>query len=188
MGLKGLLSKVINLARGVGDEEPPGQEPGSLPRDGAEEPIRTKTMAELLVQQGHLERAAAIYAELEGEEERLSEIQGLLFRRALEHRAATFEGDGLGIARDDGHTALAWRIGEPGLRRAQGLLGEGGRLALRTVLVGREGAHVRREEADQDLAAAEGALTLEVAPEVRVIVSVGLLHDARFVSIAHASG
>ena len=179
MGLKGLFSKVMNLARGV-SEEGPASEPAAWEPAAEEEPIRTKTMAGLLAEQGHLDHTEAIYREL-GEKEQLAEIDA---RRAL----ASGPGD-VALVHQKGLSAVAWQIDDTRLARARALLGEDGRPTLRLVRVTPDDeTGARRDHEDQSASLPKGVATIETASGDRLVVSVGLIAGDRFVSIAHATG
>ncbi len=182
MGLKGLLSKVVDFARGVSAAEPARASDETLP----DEPIRTKTMAELLVEQGHLERAVAIYRALDGEEERLHELERRLALDELA-RQALGASDGVGLVRQDDACAVAWRVDRAGLARARAVLGTDGQLTLRVVRIGHRQEGALRSHHDRDASVRSGVALVDALASDRVVASVGLLDGDRFVSIAHAT-
>lgn len=168
MGLKDLLNRVIS---GIsGDRTEATAEPAAR----EDEPIRTRTMAEVLVTQGHLERAIGILRELDGDE---------ALRRRLELEARLGCTSGVALRREGAAAGIAWTLDDEGVSRARLVLGSDGALAVRVVRVDADG---RTQTEDTTVDAAEGSHALEISTGDVVIVSVGLIEAGRFVSIAHA--
>ena len=187
---RSLLGKVVGLARSALERrsEPPPASVASAP----DEPIRTRSLARLLEDQGHLERALAMVRELaaasSGDEElaRWAEhLERKIAESVLGARAARL---GVEIVEAAGRRGAVWKIDEAGLGRARALLGAEGELTLRVVRIVR-GADYRVESRQEDRRPLEpsGWALLDAPPGTRLVVSVGLAEDARFVSIAHAS-
>ncbi|MCB9595906.1 MAG: hypothetical protein H6719_24515 [Sandaracinaceae bacterium] len=177
MGLKDLLARVISGLTGASDA------PRVKPPD---EPIPTRAMAELYIDQGHLDRAAAILAGLDtpAAAERLSEVRAMQARERLRAAVETHAEPGVTLARDGAYCAIAWVVDEPGCARAAALLG-GGELTLRVVSVRAVDGAVERTTSDRPAGSPRGVEVVEIAPEARLVVSVGLARDGGFVSIAH---
>ena len=194
---RSLLGRVVGMARSALDRgaprstrrsEPPPDELAGAP----DEPIRTRSLARLLEEQGHLERALAMVRELAAEhagDEELARWAGQLQRRIAEkilrERPARI---GVEIVRAAGVPGVTWKIDEAGLGRARALLGAPGELTLRVVriVVGPNHSVESRQEDRRPLEPSGWAL-LDAPAKARLVVSVGLADGARFVSIAHAS-
>lgn len=193
---RSLLGRVVGMARSALDRgtartarrsEPPDELVGA-----PDEPIRTRSLARLLEEQGHLERALAMVRELAAEhagDEELARWAGHLERRiaekVLRERPARI---GVEIVRAAGVPGVTWKIDEAGLGRARALLGAQGELTLRVVriVVGPNHSVESRQEDRRPLEPSGWAL-LDAPAKARLVVSVGLAEGARFVSIAHAS-
>lgn len=182
MGLKDLLTRVISGLTGA--VERPRVAP---PKD---EPIPTRAMAELYIEQGHLERAAAILRALDGSDAgtRLSEVEAMQARERLMRALAEGRGEpGVTLARDGAHCAIAWVLDEAGVARARALVADG-ELTLRVVRVSASvSGQVERAQTDHTIRELRGAEVVEATPGARLIVSVGLRAGERFASIAHAA-
>ncbi len=178
MGLKDLLTRVVSgLARAA--ERPPARE------RPADEPIPTRSMAELYVQQGHLERAEAILLSLDGEDAalRLREVLRLQARRRLEDALRASPEDGLTVTRDAELLAVAWAISEDRAAGARRLVPDGA-LTLRLVTIAAREDRADRRVDDRPVAD-QGAEILEVEPGASVVVAIGLSGASGFVSIVH---
>ena len=157
----------------------------------AREPIATRTMAELLIDQGHLERAIGILRGLgdDSAKDRLREVESRLTRERLQKVAAAHSDHGVAIFAERDARAVGWNIDEPGIRRARALLGTDGELTLRIVTVEADPAHaVSSRRVDRGPIERRGAALLDAGPAARLVISVGLCSGDRFVSIAHAAG
>lgn len=187
---RSLLGRVVGLARSALEKrsEPP-------PVSAEDEPIRTRSLARLLEDQGHLERALSIVRELAAEapsDEELARWAGHLERRiaerALRDRSAAAP-VGVEIVAAAGVRGAVWSVDEAGLTRARALLGEHGELTLRVVrVVAHDDHRVESRQEDRRPLAPRGWALLDAPPRARLVVSVGLADGPRFVSIAHASG
>jgi len=167
MGLKDLLNKVISGIAGDRSEATAA----AAPRE--DEPIRTRTMAEVLVDQGHLERAIGILRELDGDD---------VVARRLELQARLACTAGVTLRREGAAAGIAWKLDDVGVERARLVLGSDGALALRVVRVGSDG-RARTEDSAVEVVDSVG---LEVSVGDVLVVSVGVRDGDRFVSIAHA--
>jgi len=168
VGLKDLLGKVIS---GIASKRT-----DALPDEPAreDEPIRTRTMAEILVDQGHLERAIGILRELESDD---------VLRRRLELQARLGVAAGVELRREGDAVGVAWTLDEDAVARARLVLRGDGALALRVVRVAADGGTTIEDAAAES---SEGSASLAVSPTDVLIVSLGLRDGDRFVSIAHA--
>ncbi|MFW5926342.1 MAG: hypothetical protein ACOCV4_09270, partial [Myxococcota bacterium] len=153
-----------------------------------EEPIRTKTLARLLAQQGHRRRALAMYQALrEAHPEDASLAEEMV---ALQGEADADEAppeEMVSVAVDEHTVWVSWHVSEMGLNRANRLLGSPGKLAVRLAVTAPDEERVVRTDAheltDVD---AEGEWIVRGLPEgARATASVGVLGQGRFVSIAH---
>lgn len=191
---RAILGRVIGLARGALE---PRSEPPPPPAEPAE-PIRTRSLARLLEEQGHLERAIAILRDLERDDDdpELRAWRARLEREtsesALRARARALlarEGSFVEILGDAGARAVVWRVDEAGLARARALLGASGALTLRVVRVlSHPDRSVESRQEDRRPLEASGWALLDVGPSAKVVASVGVAAAERFVSVAHAAG
>jgi hypothetical protein len=169
-----------------------------------EEPIRTRSMARLLVTQGHRERALAIYEELLGRNSTDEALRDELaaVRRGepvaapvlpdpppgLDRNALIAAGDKLSCSGEaDAGFALQWSITEAGLERARAVLGREGELAARIVCIRPDPDDVVRSEiTEHGPLPANGAWQTPALPgAARCFAAVGLRWDERFVAIVH---
>lgn len=185
---RSLFGRVVGLARSALDkksEAPPPAEP---------EPIRTRSLARLLEDQGHLGRALTIVRELSAEapsdpelERWAAHLERRIAERALQARVARVRG--VEITPTHGLRGVAWSVDEAGIDRGRALLGAEGALTLRVVRVlAHPDRRVESQQEDQPLTSTSGSTLLDAPPNARLIVSVGLSDSERFVSIAHAAG
>lgn len=163
---------------------PPSPE---APAGAQDEPIRTRTLARLLAQQGHRRRAMAMLESLLAETPQDAELQA-----ELEALRAT-PGDGgeaemVSLAVDEQTVWVSWRVSEQGIARARRLLGEAGPLAVRVSITAPDASTVVRTEARElSQVDASGEWTVgELPPRARATAAVGVVGQGRFVSIAHA--
>jgi hypothetical protein len=152
-----------------------------------DEPIRTRTLARLLAQQGHRQRALAMYEALLAE---VPEDDDLRAERdeLKASSAADGEAEMVSVAVDARTVWVSWRVSEQGLKRAQRLLGTDGALAVRLSVTAPDPSTVVRTEA-RELHAVEpeGEWVVRDLPgDARATASVGVVGGDRFVSIAHA--
>lgn len=157
----------------------------------AREPIPTRTMAELLIDQGHLERAIGILRGLGDDDARarLRAVESRLIRERLQKVAGAHTDRGVAIYAERDSRAVGWAIDELGIRRARALLGTDGELTLRIVTVEADAAHaVSSRRVDRSPIERRGSQLLDAGPAARLVISVGLCSGDRFVSIAHAAG
>lgn len=189
-----MLGKVVGLAREA-LERRSSRPPPPSPEPKIDEPIRTRTMADLLVTQGELARALAILEELRRDRpddaelaercaslrERVDGDRAVERARGLEGRAGPYvELVTVGEAR-----AVAWSIDDAGLERARALLEGEGELTLRVVTVRAVDGVAKREREDHAVER-RGSRSLPYG-EARCVISVGLASGDLFVSIAHAA-
>lgn len=196
---KALFGRVARLAKAAIESRSPSQPPppptpmrASQPA-APPEPIATLTMAKVLLTQGHLERAHTILQDLDTKDpevvaalheatERLNHQRLESLARGLAERDAPF----VAIARDGDLSGLVWHVDDEALARGQALLGEDGQLTLRVVSVVAHPDHrVESVRADHPVAR-KGHQRLD-SNAARVVVSVGLAANQRFVSLAHAA-
>jgi hypothetical protein len=186
---RSLLGKVVGMARSALDRR---SEPPPAEAAGPDEPIRTRSLARLLEDQGHLERALSMVRELAAEsagDEELARWAGHLERRVAESvLRARSPRLGVEIVVAAGLRGVLWKIDDAGLGRARALLGGQGELTLRVVRILRGADHsVESRQEDRRPLEPSGWALLDAPPKARLVVSVGLAEGARFVSIAHAS-
>lgn len=192
---RSLLGRVVGLARSALERRnEPSASISEPPPPPAREPIRTRSLARLLEEQGHLERALAIVRELaekEPEDEELprwaSRLERRIAERALEARSAEASA-GVEIVPAGSSRGVVWAVDDAGLARARALLGTQGELTLRIVQVlANEDYRVETRQQDRRLIQARGWALLDAPSHARLVIAVGLSEAARFVSIAHAS-
>jgi len=192
---RALLGSVLGMAKSALDRR-------ALPEAIAEppkEPIRTRTMARLLLQQGHEERALSILRELartrpedSGLSAEIADLERRIDERDLRERCTAMlevrAGSFCAVVSAGALRAAVWRVDEAGHTRARTLLGSPGALTLRTIsVVARSDYAVHSERSDRRPLEPSGWAHLDVDAGARVVVSVGLAEDDRFVSIAHAT-
>jgi len=189
---RSLLGRVVGLARSALERrsEPPPS-PSEAP---AEEPIRTRSLARLLEDQGHLERALSIVRQLAAEspdDDDLARWAAHLERRIAERtlsERSRAELTGVEIVPAGALRGAVWSIDDAGLARARALLGAEGELTLRVIRVlAHEDYRVETHQEDRRALESRGWALLDAPERARLIVSAGLSDGARFVSIAHAS-
>ncbi len=189
-----ILDRVIGLARGAirRRSEPPRA------AEEAPEPIETRSMARLLEQQGHLERALAIVRKLE---ERDADAELRAWRERLERSIAQSalrdrararlerSGTFAEVIAERGARAIVWRVDDEGLARGRELLGAKGALTLRVIRVLAHPDHsVESRQEDRRPLEASGFAIIDSEPSAKIVASVGVADGERFVSIAHAAG
>ncbi len=171
------------------------------PRPPNGEPIRTRTMARLLAEQGYLARALTIYgalerahphdADLRAEVERTREAAKTR-RQPPRNRELEPEHDPdqeVALVAVEAHTLLvSWEVSEAGIARAQAVLGSDGVLTARLVVVAPDPTRLVRSETRQRRGVERlGEWVVGDMPAgARATASVGLCAGERFVSIAHA--
>ncbi|MFK7987059.1 MAG: hypothetical protein AB8I08_13630 [Sandaracinaceae bacterium] len=194
--VKGLFGRVARLAKAAIESRAPSQPPPPMRASqpaAPPEPIATLTMAKVLLTQGHLERAHTILQDLDANDpEVVAALREATERRrqsrleSLAHGLSEREAPFVAIARDGDLSGLVWNVDDDALARGQALLGKDGQLTLRVVsVVAHPDHHVESIRADQPVGR-RGHQPLESSAE-RVVVSVGLAADQRFVSLAHAA-
>jgi hypothetical protein len=163
----------------------PASAPASpLPPD--DEPIRTRTLARLLAQQGHRQRAAAMYEALlekqPDDDELRAELAGL--RAAGAEEASP---DLISVAVDDHTVWVGWSVTSEGVDRARRLLGEPAPLAVRLAVTAPDPeALVRTQTRDlPDVELSGEWIVRDLPAGARATASVGVLGAGRFISIAH---
>jgi hypothetical protein len=195
---RSLLERVVTIARTA---LPRRSEPPPPPAEQApDEPIRTRSMARLLEEQGHFSRALAIVGDLAARSPGDAELR--VWRAALEERLRTEELRALARARLDavegelvevlaahGARGVAWRVTEAGVARAAVLLASPGALTLRVIRVrAYDDRSVESRLEDRRPLERSGWARLDAPPGARLVVSVGLWDGERFASIAHGAG
>ena len=196
---RALFGRVVGIAKAAieGRVTPSSPPPSALEADEPEEPIATKTMAMVLIDQGHLDRARTILEELaaEGDDpevrEALAEVNRRRASEVLRPRAEALHAERPGtfvsIVRDDGIVGVVWRVDDEARRRGQALVEADGALTLRVVRVrARADRSVESLRDDHGIEDA-GWLALEGAEDARLVVSVGLAAEDRFASVSHAA-
>jgi hypothetical protein len=189
---RSLFDRVIDRVRGAiprGRDEPHAARVAAVPSEG--EPIVTRTMAGLLISQGHDERALAIYEQLieASPDDRALRAEADAIKRRLQRRAAGAHVDAVvAVAARGQRLLVSWQLDETALARARAVLGVEGEVAARAVIVAASGASdVRsdvREIAGLD---ASGEWVLDAVPEgARCACAVGVAAGGRFVSAGHA--
>lgn len=192
MDLKNLWSKVVDLARTAiaggapVEREPPGNEP-----------IRTRTMAQVLAGQGELGRALGIYEELltkTPDDPDLQAEAAEVRRRSSAGQIPAPSGDADEVrARvengERGRTlALRWNVTAGGVERARILLGpegEDGTLAIRVIVVAPDATTLPVEQTG--LPASGQTWLDDVTAQALCVAAIGLRTPDRFVSIAHTA-
>lgn len=188
-----MLGKALGLAREV-IERRSSRPPPPMPEPKIDEPIRTRTMADLLISQGEVGRALSILEELLRDhptdtalEERVVSLRARVHGdRALEKAKARSNEPApfVDVVTVGEAHAAAWSIDDAGLERARTLLEAEGELTLRVVTVKAVDGAPAREREDHTVQRS-GARSL--GSGARFVVSVGLASEDRFVSIAHAA-
>lgn len=173
-------------------QSPMSAEPAST------EPIRTRTMARLLAEQGHPARARAIYDELLASDPKDDELRAerdTLTSTAPRTPASapdgTFEFDAISTVGIDATSALvAWEITEAGVERARGVLGDDGELTLRVVTIAADAQQiVRARSTDHAPVQRTGhQVATDLPPHATCFAAIGMRAGERFVAIAHAAG
>ncbi len=192
---RALLGRVVGLARSALDRRStPPEEPAPAP---SEEPIRTRSMARLLEQQGHPERALAIVRELSQgapEDRELAawaeRLAPTVAQRALQERAHAWleNGAGVHILSSGSARAVVWRVDEASIERARALLGARGLLTLRVIRVlALPDLSVETTQEDRRPLEASGWAVIDSPLGARLVISVGVAEGERFVSVAHAA-
>jgi len=195
---RALLGRVVSMARTALDRREEAPRAAAAPPSSSE-PIATRTMAELLIRQGHLERARSILRELAadgGDAEvaaLLADVEGRLADDALRDLAESR----LRIAKepfvallDVPHgRGLVWRLDEADLGRGRALLGANGVLTLRVVQIVAHPDHsVESRREDRRPLEPAGWTRLDAPEGARLVASVGLSEGERFVSVLHTAG
>jgi hypothetical protein len=183
--------------------EPPPPAREARTQKFEQEPIRTRSMAQLLASQGHRERALAIYEELcaqnsedgelrtEAERLRVGELPDApALPRPSEHpHALPQRDDRIECSAGPGEgLRLRWAVTEDGRRRARAVLGDDGELAVRLVTIRPDPERVVRSEITEHGPVHPSGewMADAVAGQVRAFATIGLRQGERFVSIAHA--
>lgn len=193
--------------------EPAQPEPPATPTivdDGVptrrfvEEPIRTRSMARVLLAQGHRDRALSILESIVRDNpndpatrddlERLradvpldAELSRLPEPTELPTLPTT--GDSVTLQPQEGRALhLAWETTDAGVARAQAVLGSAGELALRVVAITPDPTRVVRSEITERCPVEpQGDWTAPaVEPGARCFAAIGVRSGGRFVAIAHA--
>jgi hypothetical protein len=152
------------------------------------EPIRTMTMARLLVEQGHVERARLILSELDtpNAEPNFAAAKAAPESESASEKNAERE-SAVAIEVVGARTLLVrWNVSKRGKARAQRLLDTEGALTLRVVAVESDGV-VRSRILTFGELDDEGSMRVEsIAEGATCLAAVGLSTNGRFVAIAHA--
>lgn len=155
------------------------------------EPIRTRTMAKLLSQQGYHRRALAIYEDLlemhPDDEELAAAVTKAQQRAGGSAKSNEDSSQVVSVAVNDTTVLVAWELSDARIARARRLLAGAGDLEARLVVVAPHEAGVREETRTQP-AENRGEWVVEGLPAgARATASVGLATAERFVSVGHAS-
>jgi hypothetical protein len=165
--------------------KPAAPAPASSPPPD-DEPIRTRTLARLLAQQGHRQRAAAMYEALlekqPDDDELRTELAALRAGGAEETSP-----DLISVAVDDHTVWVGWSVTSEGVDRARRLLGEPAPLAVRLAVTAPDPeALVRTQTRDlPDVELSGEWIVRDLPAGARATASVGALGAGRFISIAH---
>lgn len=157
---KGILRRLVELAvTGIERRSrPPGAiRPSSLPTEAREEPVDALRSAP-----DHTFEPAVV-------------------RVADEEGSITLEVVWSGPA----EARIRWSLHDEDLEPARALTHARAQLAVRTVAFSADRNGVLREAADVAVSALQGELLLQRPRPQRLLVSVGLLHEAQFCSVAH---
>jgi hypothetical protein len=189
-----LIEAIQAHARSAPPSEPPPAR--SFGVEEPTEPIRTRTMADLLASQGHLERAERIYRELAAQSPhdlelrtKLADLEARTAGKKLDRKAQsylqTLDGSGIAILSERDHRAIAWCIDALGRERAESLIGAGTPLVrvVRITVQPHRGVETRTEDYPVDV---RGVLRVPSTTGSRLVVSVGLKSERGFASIASA--
>lgn len=169
-----------------------------------EEPIRTRSMARVLLTQGHRDRALSILESIVRDDpndpaarddlERLradvpldAELSRLPEPTELPTLPTT--GDSVTLQPQTGRALrLSWETTDAGIARAQAVLGAAGELALRLVAITPDPTRVVRSEiTERGPVETQGDWTAPaVEPGARCFAAIGVRSGGRFVAIAHA--
>lgn len=192
----------------VGEEltvhESDNQTDGVATRRFVEEPIRTRSMARLLLAQGHRDRAIAILESIalanphdvaaRDDLERLRtdlpldpELARLPEPQAMPSLPDT--GDAIELHALPGRELhISWTTTEAGQARANAVLGAEGELALRVVAIAPDPTRVVRSEITEraPVERSQQWTTPSVAAGSRCFAAIGMRAGGRFVAIAHA--
>lgn len=194
---RALIGRVVSLAKAALRSEPPPPPPTAEP----DEPIRTRSMARVLEEQGHLERALSIVRELCAESPGDAELR--VWQAGLEERIREQAIKKLArarLARDDAPfvevlpgsesaRGVAWRVSDAGIARAKALLGSDGALTLRVIRVrAHDDRSVESRQEDRRPLETVGWARIDAPASAKLVVSVGLWNGERFASIAHGAG
>lgn len=192
---RAILGRVMDLARSALERR---SEPPPPPPSAPDEPIKTRSMARVLEEQGHLARALAIVRELaqRDADPELAEWRARLERKlALEelreraHALLERRGAFVEVLAAEGARAVVWCVDDAGLARARALLGEDGALTLRIIcVVAHPDYSVETRQEDRRPLEPTGYAILDAEPGAKVVASVGLAAGERFVSAAHGAG
>lgn len=147
-------------------------------------------MARLLAEQGHHDRAQAIYWKLQKEspdDGSIAEEFEALAGRALSSASSESAGDEIVVARGEGEeeVVVAWTVADATLSDARAVCG-GGTLVIRVVIVVMTGGTVERSTRDLIVNAGDDTKVVDVPTGARVAVALGYLDHERFFSVLHA--
>jgi hypothetical protein len=148
-------------------------------------------MASVLASQGYDERALAIYEHLIDQNPTDTELleEAAVVRDRLRGSSSAPRVDQVAaVCLDDKTLLVTWKLARDSIERAQTVLGVPGRLTSRVVLVSRDpNLLVRSDVVEHGPVEPTGQWLVESVPEgARCAAAVGLAHEGRFVSVAHA--
>lgn len=152
------------------------------------EPLPTRTMARLLAEQGHLDRAQAIYWKLQKESPDDTTIAAefeALAKRPLSSSRTENAGDEIVFASGKAGVVVAWTLAEATLSEARAVCG-GGELVLRAVVVRAKDERIARRILDSPISQHDDTALIEALPGARVTAAIGFLDGDRFFSVLHA--
>jgi hypothetical protein len=195
-------------------EKPPAGRPErrsiAVTKRFQQEPVRTRSMAQMLAAQGHRQQASSIYDELmakiPGDRQLRQESEAVLRGEPVgvekvekaERVARVSSADAIvlpkteDVVRSDGEAAAGlvvnWKVTEQGMQRAAAVLGRDGELAIRIMAVVPDPQRVVRSEVtEHGPVEYAGSWTSPSIPSgSRCFTVVGLRAGSRFVAIVHA--
>ncbi len=172
----------------------------------AKEPVETRTLARILREQGHHQRALSMYRRLLLEHEDDPELKHWVDRLSQDAaqgtgqplRAESLPGESLrgeecignevvSVTVDPSTLLVSWSVTEQSIERAQARLGSSGELTARVVVVAPEEDSIVGSFTHSTRAEREGEWVVSDLPlGARAAAAVGIADQHRFISVAHA--
>lgn len=168
-------------------------DPADLP------PVKSRAIARLLAQQGHVRRAVAMLEAMLDERPGDAGIASDLLelraapslprrRKEVEEDALAREGEIVAIRASERDVLLSWQVADDHVARGRRLMPDADRVSVRVVLFHRaDGFGIRREERERFVERSGEWLVPDVPREVWMTASVGLRAGDRFLSLAHSA-